>query len=96
MYGKEIRAWRPKGEKALVADANGVYNMVKNTAFRIVITTADVWMRLSNNREDLVANPADDTDILLQVGEHIVDVGPKMFMSISTPDNANVIQIEPI
>lgn len=94
MYGLEQRAWRP-GE-VITADGNKVYNLQKNTRYRIAVYTADVWMKLGSDRAALAGTAATTGDILLPVGVHFVDVGPREFMSISTPANANVLELERI
>jgi len=98
MYSLEVKSARLG--PAIKPDAQGVYNLKKNTAYRITIFTADTYLRLSNDRSTLGALAgwavSKDVDIYMSVGVHFIDVGPRGFGQIKIPANANVVEIERI
>ena len=89
MFDKSMRAFKPAA--TIIGDATKVFNLKRNTMYRIVIT-ADVWMKFDEARSVLVATPAQAGDILMPIGVHFVSA-PAGFMSISVPASANVVEL---
>ena len=95
MYGLEIRSWRPGEVKS--PDANGVYNLKHNTAYRIVVTVA-TYLILNDDRAVISAAwaPAMGADIYLAIGEYFVDSGARGFLRLSAFGTSNVTEIDRI
>jgi hypothetical protein len=93
MYGLEVRSARLGEVKA--PDSNGVYNLKKNTAYRVVVTAAQ-YLKLGDDRAALSAawTPAMADSIFLAIGEYFVDSGKNGFLRLSISASANVCEVD--